>query len=374
MKILIKQFLGKSHSWSIVGWGIATSLIKQGHTIDLFSTDGIEHLPSHLKNNLIGYVEENQTELLGRNPDNDYDMQISYTAMKNFPHYLSNGNKNRFGIWCTEWSGDNILPIGFAKHHNACDYLCPPSQFAKDTFIRAGVPENKIKVISHGIDVKQYSGTSTIKLPTDKKFKILANIAQNHLRKNIPGLLEAYGKAFTNKDDVCLILKGKEKPLKFQFDVSLNQCIKDFKQKFPQHAEIKIFSEFLEDISALYRSVDAVFTSSFGEAYYVPGLEALASGKLNIAPKWGGQLDFLNKDNSLLIEGKEERANPKSMYWESKNNAIWFRPSTDDGAEKLRYAYQNYEKLNKELDSQRQNVYDKYSWDVVAQQFLDLCK
>jgi len=110
------------------------------------------------------------------------------------------------------------------------------------------------------------------------------------------------------------------------------------------------------------------------EGFYFPGLEAMASGKLNIAPAWSGQLDFLDSTNALLIKGKETRANPLSIYWERKDNAIWFQPSIDNAVEKLRYAYQNYERLNQQIETQREAVYAKYSWDVIAQQFLELCK
>jgi glycosyltransferase involved in cell wall biosynthesis len=211
-------------------------------------------------------------------------------------------------------------------------------------------------------------------LPTNKKYKILANIAQNHLRKNIPGMLDAYGKAFTNKDDVCLILKAKEGPVRQQFDISLKNCLDNFYRKYPNHAEIKLFSTFVTDISALYRSVDAVYSLSHCEGFYFPGLEGIASGKLSIAPNWGGHLDFLNSTNSLLVEGKEGRADPKSMYWEAKNNAVWYVPNIDDAAEKLKYSYQNYEKINAKIDKQRSDVYIKYDWDTVVSQFIGLCK
>jgi glycosyltransferase involved in cell wall biosynthesis len=375
MKILVRQFLGKNHSWSVCGWGIATSLIKQDHEVHLFSTDGIVHLPQSLKNNVIGYTEENAPNLVfGRVPDSDYDCQISYTCMKNFPHYLGSGSKNRFGIWCYEWAGKNVLPNGFAKHYKSCDYLCPPSNFAKQVFIDSGISEQNIKVIPHGINVEEYGGTSTIKLPTDKKFKLLANIAQNHLRKNIPGLLEAYGKAFTNKDDVCLILKAKDKPIKSPFEVSLKSCLNNFSDKYPNHAEVKIFSDFVDDISSLYRSIDAVYSLSHCEGFYFPGLEGLAAGKLSLVPGWGGQLDFLNKTNSLLVDGKEVRADPKSMYWESKNNAIWFQPSIEDAANKLCHAYHNYEQLNCEVEKQKPTILSNYSWNNIVSQFLQLCR
>lgn len=372
MKILIRQFLGKNHSWSVFGWNMARAL-REEHQVSLFSTDGVKHLPYYLMPNLIGWTEENQTEVFGRTPEAEYDCQISYTCMKNFPHYLSSGKKNRFGVWCFEWTSQNVLPTGFAKHYKACDYVCAPSIFGKQVFVDSGIPSDNIKVIPHGITVEEYQGTSTIALPTKKNFKILANIAQNHSRKNIPGLLTAYGKAFTNKDDVCLILKAKDKPIKLPFEVSLKDCLNDFYRKFPQHAEIKVFSDFIEDISALYRSIDVVFSLSHCEGFYFPGLEGIASGKVSIAPNWGGQLDFLNPTNALLVAGKETRADPKSMYWESKPNAIWFQPNLDDAVDKLRYAHQNFRKLNAQVDSQRSRVYTEYSWQTVAGQFLGLC-
>jgi glycosyltransferase involved in cell wall biosynthesis len=374
MKVLIRQFLGKNHSWSVVGWGLADALISMGHDVHLFSTDGIAHLPERLKPHLRGYTLENTMEVIGGHPDPLYDAQISYTSMKNFPLLLSNGSKNRFGIWCYEWDGKNVLPNGFAKNHTFCDQLCAPSQFAKDVFVHSGVPDERVKVIPHGIDVSSYQKTSTVKIKTDKKYKIFSNIAQLHLRKNIPGLLEAYGRAFNQTDDVTLVLKCRDKGIKYPFDISLQQTLGNFKKKYPKHAEIKIFSEFVDDMSDLYRSIDAVYTMSHCEGFYFPGLEGLAAGKLSIAPAYGGQLDFLNNDNSYLISGSVVRANPRSMYWEEKSNAVWFDPSVDDAAEKLKLSYKNYTNLNQKLELQRPEIYEKYSWTSVAQQFLSLCQ
>ncbi len=374
MRILIKQFLGKLHSWSVFGWGIAESLIKAKHEVHLFSTDGIKHLPINLKSNLIGYTEENAPKIFGKSPDKNYDCQISYTALKNIPHYLCNGSKNRFNCWAFEWAGKNVLPTGFAKNYKYCDKLLVPSQFVKSIYMDSGIPESVIEIVPHGVSENYINNTSTIKLPTTKKFKLLANIAQNHKRKNIPGLLEAYGKAFNKNDDVCLIIKGKEKPITQQFEISLNSYLSDFNRKFPNHAEIKVYSEFLPDISSLYRSIDATFSLPYCEGFYFPGLESIISGKLAIAPNWGGQIDFLNSSNSLLIDGTEERADPTSMYWENKINAIWFKPSIEDAVNKLQYAYHHFQSLNSKIELQRIGLYNRYSWDAVTQQIMGLCK
>lgn len=370
-KVLLYQFLGKQHSWSCFGWGIATALKQLGYDVHLFSTDGVKCLPKNLQENLIGYQEENQPKVFGRIPDRNYDCQISYTCVKNFTNYFVHSSKNRFGTWVYEWK--NALPIGFAKHYKAVDFVCPPSNFGKQIFVDAGVPEDRIVVIPHGINSEEYRKTDTIKLPTKKRVKILANIIQNHTRKNIPGLLDAYGKAFTDKDDVCLILKGKEKRVTQGFEISLNDAINDFKAKYPRHGEMKVFSEFIPDISSLYRSVDAVFSMSYCEGFLFPMLEALAAAKTPIAPNWGGQTDFLNADNAMLICGKEERADEKSMYWQGSNNAIWFKPSIDDAVDKLRYVYTNYEALNERLEGQRNRILVDYDWSSITKQFMDLC-
>ena len=376
MKIKMQQFFAKNHSWSVVGQGLARGFKSAGHNVEIFSTNGIELFPDDLKENIIGYVEENKPQLYGRAPSGEYDMQFSYTSMKNFPMYLLHGNKNRIGLWCYEWPAlnGNTLPTGFAKHHISCDWLCPPSEIAKRVFIEAKISAEKMKVIPHGIVADDYRKTTTLKLPTNKKFKIGVVLGQNHKRKNIPGMLKAYGEAFTNKDDVCLIIKGKEKQIANTFDVSLMDCLNNFNKLYPKHAELKIMSDFIIDMSNFYRSIDATYTMSHTESFYLCALESMASGKLSIAPNWGGQVDFLNSTNSLLIEGKETRADPSSMYWEQRNNAIWFQPSIDDAVDKLRYAYNNFEIMNSVIEKDREKVYEKYDWSNISKQYLDLCK
>lgn len=355
--------------------GLATALIKAGHQVDLYSTDGIKYLPDHLKPHLLGYRDEITKQAFGNIPTKQYDISLSYTLPTNFAKYLSNGTKNRFGIYTYEWpsrDGKGTLPFGLAKHFKSCDLILAPSYFSKQIFIESGVPDQSIRTIPHGVD-DGFASNETISLPTTKSFKILSNIAQNHRRKNIDKLLEAYGKAFTNKDDVCLLLKAKPKPATAPIEIDLNQCINAFRKQFPNNAEMKIYSDYVENIATLYNSIDAVFSMSRCEGFYLPGLEGLAAGKINIAPNYGGQLDFLNDDNALLINGKEERADPKSMYWESKNNAIWFSPSIDDAVDKLRYAYNNYQSLNTKLADNKTNVQKQYSWDTISKQITDLC-
>lgn len=370
MKICWQGFLAQNHSWSIVGQNICRTLIKKGHDVHLFSTNGLEFFPEDLKPNLIGHFEDNK--IIGKLPENNFDMQLTYTAMHNFKSYLSHGDKNKFAIWCYEFAGKNSLPNGFAKNYRYCDKLLPPSEFAKQVFLDSGIPNESMEVIPHGIDIEKFSNDGIkFDIKTNKKFKILVNIAQPHIRKNLEGTLESYGRAFTNKDDVSLILKVVEKKVKQQFDISFRDVISNFKNKFKNHGEIKVITEYIYDIDTLYRSCDAVFSMTKSECFNFPAAEGLVAGKIIIMPKWGGHLDFLNDENSLLIKGKETIVPLKALYW-GQCRAFYFEPDIDDAVEKLKFAYHNQSELKTKFNLKTKEIIQQYSWDNVVSKILNL--
>lgn len=372
MKVCWFGFLGKNHSWSIVAQNISRKLIEMGHEVDLYSTNGVEHFPEDLKPFLKGFNNEGEMKQNIMAPLKDqYDLQLSYTAFKNFPIYFIRGNKNRFGIWNYE---TDILPKAFAKYTKSVDKVLPSSQFSKDIFIKNGVPADKQVVVPHGIHVERFQNLGKFPLKTKKKLKVLANIAQPHLRKNIPGLLEAYGKAFTKKDDVCLVLKVSRKPPKHAFDVDFNKLFSDFKNKYKDHAEIEIIDMFIVDIETLYNACDVVYTMTHSECFWMPGLEGFAANKIVIAPRYGGQLDFMNDDNSLLVDGKECRAPMQAQYWEPSPYAKMFNPDTNLGADALRKVYSDYDNLLAKFSPNMKSLMPNYSWASVAERIIDLCE
>jgi len=365
MKILIRQFLGKNHSWSVVGRGLAKAL-KKNHQVHLFSTDGLDQFPSELKPNLIGAWKPNSFDLMsGKIPDQTYDLGISYTTMKNFPYYLSNCDK-KIGIWCYEWAGKNAIPAGFAKHINSIDWLMPPSSFAKEVLKDSGIDEKKMFVLPHGID-DSFKNQKSLQFST-KKCKIGVVLGQLHDRKNIYALLESYARAFSKTDSTCLLLKVSKKD---DDSISIDSLLGKLKTNYPNHGEIKIISKFIERIADFYASCDLTFTMSHAEAFYFPALESLASGILPIAPNYGGQLDFLNENNSLLINGEIVESPAQSMYWDKKQKSFWFEPSIDHAVLQLREAYRIFEEKNKELKKNIPEIFENYSWDSIAKKMLE---
>jgi glycosyltransferase involved in cell wall biosynthesis len=381
MKICWFGFLSKNHSWSIVAQNISRELIRKGHHVDLFSTNGVTHFPEDLKSNLRGYFDENvqvtpenYNELVVSKLEKTYDMQLSYTALRNFCQYFIRGDKNRFGIWNYETT---ILPTAFAKYSKCVDKVLPSSNFSKKIFTDNGMPEDHQMMIPHGIHLDRFTNLGKYPLKTQKKYKILCNIAQPHLRKNIPNLLKAFGKAFKKSDDVCLVLKVSRKSANnstSSFDVNFNQIYDDWTKEFPNHAETELIDKFIVDIETLYNSCDIVWTMANTECFWMPGLEGFAANKVVVAPRYGGQLDFMNDDNSILIDGKLIRAPLQMQYWEPSPYAACFDPDVNQAAAKLKDLVANYDDYLKKFSPKMQELLPEYTWSKVADRIVNLCK
>lgn len=365
MRIKIQQFLfGKNHSWSVVGQNIGRAFIKLGHQVDFISTDGFEEK----------YCPQDLRPFVRQVPADRYDCQVSYTAPLNWPAYLKNGNKNRFAIWNYEYNGTKLLK-GYGKFHHATDKVLPSSSFTKDVFLNMGIPEEKMVVVPHGINLVDFESKQKTQLKTDKKKKILLNIAQPHKRKAIHLALDGFGRAFSKNDDICLVAKVFVKNRgDHVFDVDWWQILKNFKKKYPNHASIEIMTGFVPNIADLYNACDVNYSGTHAECWHLPSLEALAAGLINVVPRYGGQLDFCNDENSLLIDGRVVRAPRDHQYWNFNPYAIHFAIDTKDAAKKLQMAIEDHDSLKAKFESKMKETAQRFTWENAAKQILDLCK
>ena len=371
MRIKIQQFLfGKSHSWSLVGQNIGRSLLKMGHTVDFVSTDGIDNkfVPQDLKS----YIKQKPTGI--------YDCQISYTAPHNWPEFLKYGTKNKFGIWNYEYnnkrfdSHNKALLEGFAKYYHATSLVLPSSNFTKDVFISMGIPENKMRVIPHGINLDDFKTKNPWPIRSKKSTKILLNIAQPHRRKALHLAFKAFGEAFTKSDDVVLIAKVlKSNKTEHQFNVDFNDLYRSFESKYPNHAEVEMIYDYIPNIADIYSACDINFSATFAECWHLPSLEALACGLVNVVPRYGGILDFCNDQNSLLIDGDVVRAPRDHQYWSHNPFAVHYEISIKDAVDKLRLAVNECKNLKIKFANHSKETVEHYTWDNATNKIIDLC-
>ncbi len=372
MKVSFKQFLSNKHSWGVVGTSIAREMKRLGHEVHLCSTNGYDNFPEDLRENI---KCDQCTDDKTRHPskcklDKDYDLSMTYTMMLHFAEYLCYSSKNRIGTWNIDGT---VVPTGFSKHHKHCTVFTPSSNISKKIFLDSGVPADIIKVVPHGYASHFINRDEVFKIKTDRKTKVLINIQQCHTRKNIPGILESWGKAFTNKDDVVLVAKVKIKKPTSIFEIDWQQELKMMKDRYKNHAPVVVVNEFIPYMSDLYRACDIVFSASNVEMFHLPSLEGLAAGKIVIGSSWGGNVDFMNNNNSMLIKGKMVRAPESHQYWKTNLYAEMFEPSTDHAAELLLTSVKNRDDLLAKFSKGIEEVKNTYTWENVAKQVIDLC-
>lgn len=361
MKVSWEGFGNSSHSWGIVSQNISRALIKLGNQIEIHSTNGIDRFPA----DLLPYHRDQ----LG----NDFDLALSYTAPHNFPHYLSHSPKNKFVIYNYDTAIDGKIPAHWCKFHQAVDKIFPSSNYSKQIFLNSKIPAEKLITIPHGINPEDFT-CAPYQFRTKKSFKILNVTGQVHYRKNFKGILEAFGRAFNSKDDVALILKIVNKADKDKLEIDFKKAYKEWCLKYPRHAEVEIIYDFIPQIEALFLACQMVYSLSLAECFHIPSLQGLAAGKLVMASGMGGNTDFMNDNNSLLVSGKLVRAPKEAQYWISSPTASMFEPDINEAAEKLRYAYDNYNSLMDKFTPEIQKTVKEYTWDNAAKKILQEVK
>ncbi|KKN72152.1 hypothetical protein LCGC14_0413640 [marine sediment metagenome] len=368
MRVKIQQFLcGKCHSWAVVGQCIGRELLKLDHNVEFFSTDGIKdkYVPDYLR----PFLKDNKADSPNFvEPQGTYGMQISYTAMKNFPHFLRHGNQNKFAIYNYDGS---VLPEHWAKYSHCVDKLLPSSEYSKKVFLDAKIPEDKLEVVPHGIDIEDFN-VKPYKLKTKKSIKILNVCGQLHRRKNLSGILDAYGKAFTKDDDACLVLKVADKLPETKFEVSFRDLYNKWRSNNKNGPEVEVIYDYIDSIESLFLACDIHYSLSNIECFHIPSLQSMAAKKLTIQSNYGGSVDFMNDSNSLLVEGNIGRCPPRYQYWTPSPYAEMFIPNSDDAIEKLRYAVDNYDSLMERLMPAMEKTVEQYTWANVTKQIIGL--
>ena len=110
--------------------------------------------------------------------------------------------------------------------------------------------------------------------------------------------------------------------------------------------------------------VKAFVSFTKGEGYGRPLAEFCLSKKPIIASGWSGQLDFLNKDFSVLLPGSLTQVHPSAHVPNMiLSNAVWFTPDYNQAAKALRDVFENYKKFEELGKRQGHKIKVEFSYD-----------
>jgi glycosyltransferase involved in cell wall biosynthesis len=117
-------------------------------------------------------------------------------------------------------------------------------------------------------------------------------------------LLRAFLEEFGPAPDGALILKvGTGRPVQ-QLASEATELIRRFNLGGSLPPNVIFYQANLpaEQLPQLYRSADAFVLPTRGEGWGRPLIEAMLKGVPSIATRWSGQLEFMNDENSWLVD------------------------------------------------------------------------
>lgn len=367
-------------SWSYVTTRLCNAFENLGHNVYPISTNGIKDTdPYFNEKKMLDSIINLQNFGYGKKAIN---LDFCYTVPLNFPQRFLANSKHKCAIYNFETT---YWPTDWRKYYDIVDFYFPSSNFSAEIFYINGIPKEKIFVIPHGVDTKVFnSSIPAVKLNTKKKFRFISVVAAHH-RKNIDTLLEAYCEAFTNEDDVCLVLKTKvykhsdgvydaqNNPNgRKAFEIVIGDIFKKLMKKYGKRMpEIELLNGHVENVASIYNACQCHVSTTGAEGYGMIFSESSSCGLLNILPNYSGQLDFMNSENSLLVDTKLRFAKPVEQYWTFNSKGRIGQPDIGHTVEQMRNAVKNYDPLMEKFRPNIEKMVKKLSWEYAAQLMID---
>ena len=256
----------------------------------------------------------------------------------------------------------------------AVDEVWVPCQHNVDAFQRAGVPAERLRLLPGTIDFELFDPTTVepLAMPGARGFTFLTNFDFTE-RKGWTILLDAWAEAFDPDDDVSLILKC----------VAMHSSVDEIEARVNEYlagrktAPVILNTNVLPiaELPRIYASADAYVLASRGEGWGRPYTEAMAMGLPTIGSRWGGNLAFMDDENSWLVEGEVgpiERWDPlPENMWKGHR---WFKPDRDSLIDMMREVFAGGPATEARAAAARGDLLERFGSTVIASRLAELCE
>jgi len=288
------------------------------------------------------------------------DIPIIYNTFRHSQYKI---NPEQITIIRTMMETEMVNPNWINKFQDV-NAVWVPSRFNFNSFMKSGLDKEKLFVINEPINSKK-ENNKKFKFQTKKNFKFLSIFAAlTCYRKGVDVLLNAYKDLFTNKDDVCLIIKT---------DTTFKQLLKICNITWDKSSpEVEVIHSYLEpdDLQSLFNSVHSFVLPSRGEGIGMPYLYAMQKALPVIATNWSGNTEFMNNKNSFLIDYKLKSVpfDLRKMVFPVYFGGKLAEPDVDDLKKKMYYVFNDYKKAKIKGTNAKKDIIKNYSYDKIVKQ------
>lgn len=281
------------------------------------------------------------------------------------PDTFRNSLCGKVNIGRTMFETDRIPP-GWVERCKQMDEIWVPSRFNIETFSMTGVPRHKLRAVPGGVDVRAFHPAALPLALRKRGFTFLANFGWID-RKGWDLLLKAYCHEFKLQEEVTLVIKTFPCFPVYPIEHRYGCFIQRLDLRRPAPAILLVNSSLpVSYMPGLYTACDAFVLPSRGEGWGLPYLEAMACGLPVIGTRWSGNLDFMNDDNSYLIEIEGLEDVPANIDMPVYLGHRWAKPSLDHLRQLLRHVYEHRQEAGAKGARARADVCERWTWEQAA--------
>ena len=282
--------------------------------------------------------QESDTEPFARhNPYGINLMTFSFDYARRF--YQDRGRRffeGRHNIAIWYWELERF-PARWHSNFDYYDEIWVPTEFCREAF-RAVSP---IPIYKIPYPLEPFEGVparATFGIPEDAcVFLVTFDFYSTLARKNPLGVIEAFRKAFTRDEKAVLVLKS--------INAGRNDAGRALLQKAIEGLNVIWIEEHLTGVQmrALFASADCYVSLHRSEGLGLGMAQAMSIGKPVIATAYSGNLEYMNAENSLLVN--YVRAELMADYGPDSNptiyerGSLWAEPDTEHAAHRMRCVY-----------------------------------
>jgi glycosyltransferase involved in cell wall biosynthesis len=233
----------------------------------------------------------------------------------------------RIGIWGWE---TNSIPPRWQRAFRLVDEIWVYSRFMAENI--GAVSPVPVVVLPPPVEASDGVMPLRLDVPEGFLFLFVFDYLSTVQRKNPVGLIEAFKRAFPDADGPQLLIKTINAPLR---PLAEEEVLWAAHGRGDIHVVDRSLSG--EELSGLMAGCDCYVSLHRAEGFGLTMAEAMAMGKPVIATAYSGNVDFMNSENSYLLDYTIGRVGAECEIYPPDGE--WANPSIEHASQMMRRVY-----------------------------------
>ncbi len=307
----------------------------------------------------------------------DYDVVLLHLLPELYPRWIEREPGKKY-VGYLAWETDKI-PVHWPRILERLDLVLVPSTWNKQVLEASGLA-TPVVVIPH---ILQEWKQPVELWPRANGLYVFYTIGAWTHRKSMYLTLQSYLEAFDRSDPTLLVIKsGRQDLTKFvtrryvarfmRTFGTVGRAVRKMRRNYRHAARVLVETRDLSEarIFGLHRRGDCYVAICRAEGWGLPAFEAAGQGNPVIMTNYGGQLDFLPRDLSYLVDYRMIPVNAgifERFYQPDQN---WTEPDKDHAIRTMRKVFENQPAAREKGRELQGYVHEHFSETAVMDRLL----